>query len=153
MSARPLQIDAFASEPFGGNPAAVCLLEAPADDAWMQNVAMEMNLSETAFVVPRDDGQFALRWFRPAREVRLCASTATGPNLTHATFAPRPRNPCVAIRARARFAVSERPATCLHKDRPIQTRAPFAPKATQALRGSSPRVQFPAPQIPTPPDP
>lgn len=67
------QVDAFASEPFTGNPAAVCLLpDAGAPDAtWMQSVAREMNLSETAFVSPRDDG-FSLRWFTPAAEVALC---------------------------------------------------------------------------------
>ena len=66
------QVDAFTSEPFGGNPAAVCLLPAPADEAWMQRVAREMNLSETAFLVERDDGSFDLRWFTPAVEVDLC---------------------------------------------------------------------------------
>jgi len=66
------QVDAFTSEPFGGNPAAVCLLPAPADAAWMQRVAREMNLSETAFLVRRDDGEFDLRWFTPAVEVDLC---------------------------------------------------------------------------------
>ena len=60
------QVDAFTSEPFGGNPAAVCLLPRPADAAWMQRVAREMNLSETAFLVPRDAGWFDLRWFTPA---------------------------------------------------------------------------------------
>lgn len=66
------QVDAFTSEPFGGNPAAVCLLPAPADEAWMQRVAREMNLSETAFLVERNDGSFDLRWFTPAVEVNLC---------------------------------------------------------------------------------
>ena len=66
------QVDAFTSEPLGGNPAAVCLLPAPADEAWMQWVAREMNLSETAFLVGRDDGAFDLRWFTPAVEVDLC---------------------------------------------------------------------------------
>jgi predicted PhzF superfamily epimerase YddE/YHI9 len=66
-----LQIDAFADRPFTGNPAAVCLLEREADADWMQAVASEMNLSETAFVHPRDDG-FGLRWFTPATEVDLC---------------------------------------------------------------------------------
>jgi PhzF family phenazine biosynthesis protein len=66
-----LQIDAFTDQPFRGNPAGVCLLERPADAAWMQNVAAEMNLSETAFLVPRPDG-FDLRWFTPACEVDLC---------------------------------------------------------------------------------
>jgi len=65
------QVDAFTSVPFGGNPAAVCLLAAPRPDAWMQNVAREMNLSETAFLDPRGDG-YNLRWFTPAAEVDLC---------------------------------------------------------------------------------
>lgn len=66
------QVDAFTGEPFGGNPAAVCLLPAPADASWMQGVAREMNLSETAFLVRSDDGAFDLRWFTPAVEVDLC---------------------------------------------------------------------------------
>jgi len=65
------QIDAFAAEPFSGNPAAVCLLEAEAEAGWMQSVAAEMNLSETAFIAPRTDG-FELRWFTPVAEVDLC---------------------------------------------------------------------------------
>jgi PhzF family phenazine biosynthesis protein len=63
--------DAFTAEPFRGNPAAVCLLDAPAEESWMQSVAAEMNLSETAFLL-REDGAFRLRWFTPACEVRLC---------------------------------------------------------------------------------
>lgn len=65
------QVDAFAERPFAGNPAAVCILPAPADAGWMQQVAMEMNLSETAFLEPRGDG-YGLRWFTPAVEVDLC---------------------------------------------------------------------------------
>ncbi len=65
------QVDAFTSEKFKGNPAAVCLLEKPADPQWMQDVAAEMNLSETAFVSPRSDG-FDLRWFTPTQEENLC---------------------------------------------------------------------------------
>jgi PhzF family phenazine biosynthesis protein len=65
-------VDAFADEPFTGNPAAVCLLpERTSDERWMQLVARDMNLSETAFVSPRSDG-FDLRWFTPAVEIRLC---------------------------------------------------------------------------------
>ena len=67
-----LHIDAFTSEAFKGNPAAVCLLDEPRLSEWMQNVAAEMNLSETAFVVPRQDGGFDLRWFTPKIEVPLC---------------------------------------------------------------------------------
>ena len=65
-------VDAFAEMPFSGNPAAVCLLEASADAAWMQALAAEMNLSETAFVVPGGDGAFGLRWFTPTFEIDLC---------------------------------------------------------------------------------
>jgi PhzF family phenazine biosynthesis protein len=69
---RLFQIDAFADAPFTGNPAAVCLLgDAHRDDAWMQNLAAEMNLSETAFV-RRQDGDWSLRWFTPTIEVALC---------------------------------------------------------------------------------
>lgn len=68
---RLLQIDAFASAPFKGNPAAVCLLDRERDDGWMQSVSAEMNLSETAFLLPREDG-WSLRWFTPAVEVALC---------------------------------------------------------------------------------
>lgn len=71
MAIRIAQIDAFTTEPFRGNSAAVCLLEQQADDQWMQNVAMEMNLAETAFLVPEKNG-FHLRWFTPTTEVDLC---------------------------------------------------------------------------------
>lgn len=65
------QVDAFTTEPFRGNPAAVCLLSQSADDRWLQNVAAEMNLSETAFVYP-DSSQLRIRWMTPKVEVDLC---------------------------------------------------------------------------------
>jgi predicted PhzF superfamily epimerase YddE/YHI9 len=64
-------VDAFTSERYTGNPAAVCLLEEPAEESWMQTVAAEMNLAETAFLVRENDG-FRLRWFTPTVEVALC---------------------------------------------------------------------------------
>lgn len=65
-------VDTFTSTPFGGNPAAVCLLgEAPADDAWMQQVAAELNQPTTAFLAS-GDGRLQLRWFTPAQELPLC---------------------------------------------------------------------------------
>jgi PhzF family phenazine biosynthesis protein len=70
----PIQIwhiDAFTDRLFSGNPAAVCLLDQEPGAAWMQSVAAEMNLSETAFVRPLSDG-FELHWFTPAVEVDLC---------------------------------------------------------------------------------
>jgi PhzF family phenazine biosynthesis protein len=69
-----VQVDAFTEVPFCGNPAAVIVLEAPADDAWMQSVALEMNLSETAFCHSSVEaaGDWDLRWFTPTTEVDLC---------------------------------------------------------------------------------
>jgi PhzF family phenazine biosynthesis protein len=74
MGLRIVQVDAFTDKPFRGNPAAVCVLPEPRDETWMQDVAREMNLSETAFLVPRggDEGAFDLRWFTPVVEVALC---------------------------------------------------------------------------------
>jgi PhzF family phenazine biosynthesis protein len=66
-----VQVDAFTAQPFAGNPAAVCVLPAPRDAGWMQNVAQEMNLSETAFLHPENEG-YRLRWFTPTTEVALC---------------------------------------------------------------------------------
>lgn len=68
---RLVQVDAFTGKAFAGNPAAVCLMDAPRDATWMQDVAREMNLSETAFVEPAREG-FGLRWFTPELEVDLC---------------------------------------------------------------------------------
>ncbi|HYT03395.1 MAG TPA: PhzF family phenazine biosynthesis protein [Gemmatimonadales bacterium] len=66
-----VQVDAFTNRPFAGNPAAVCVLPSPRQDEWMQDVARELNLSETAFLQAADDG-YRLRWFTPAVEVALC---------------------------------------------------------------------------------
>lgn len=65
------QVDAFTNKPFAGNPAGVCVLPQERDARWMQNVATEMNLSETAFLLKMNDG-YNLRWFTPAVEVELC---------------------------------------------------------------------------------
>jgi PhzF family phenazine biosynthesis protein len=71
MAIRIVQVDAFTDRPFSGNPAAVCVLPAAPSEQWMRDVAREMNLSETAYLVPQDDG-YNLRWFTPAVEVDLC---------------------------------------------------------------------------------
>ncbi|MFC1713140.1 PhzF family phenazine biosynthesis protein [Candidatus Poribacteria bacterium] len=71
MGPQIFQVDAFTDKPFSGNPAAVCILSESRDDGWMQRVAQEMNLSETAFLRQQDDG-FSLRWFTPTMEVPLC---------------------------------------------------------------------------------
>ncbi|MHC5024407.1 MAG: PhzF family phenazine biosynthesis protein [Planctomycetota bacterium] len=71
MPPRLYQVDAFTEVPFAGNPAAICLLDEPADVTWMQHLAQEMNLAETAYLLPEDDA-WRLRWFTPVREVELC---------------------------------------------------------------------------------
>ena len=71
MSIRIVTVDAFTDVPFAGNPAAVCILPEPRPDEWLRNVAREMNLSETAFLVRRN-GDFDLRWLTPSIEVDLC---------------------------------------------------------------------------------
>jgi len=90
------QVDAFTDQPFSGNPAAVCLLSSPRNAVWMQNVAREMNLAETAFLVPQADG-FDLRWFTPTTEVDLCG---------HATLASAHvlwQEGCLEMEETARF--------------------------------------------------
>jgi PhzF family phenazine biosynthesis protein len=71
MNLKIYQVDAFTDQPFQGNPAAVCILPKPREESWMQNLAREMNLSETAYLHKVQDG-FNLRWFTPAVEVTLC---------------------------------------------------------------------------------
>jgi predicted PhzF superfamily epimerase YddE/YHI9 len=96
MSLTIVQVDAFTSSAFSGNPAAVCVLPEAREAAWMQNVAMEMNLSETAFLVKWRDG-FDLRWFTPSVEVDLCG---------HATLASAHalwENGHIAVDQQARF--------------------------------------------------
>ncbi|MEM9808687.1 MAG: PhzF family phenazine biosynthesis protein [Cyanobacteria bacterium P01_D01_bin.56] len=68
-----IQVDAFTDKPFAGNPAAVCVSATPLDDVLMQQIATEMNLSETAFLYPLEGaGNYSLRWFTPTAEVDLC---------------------------------------------------------------------------------
>ena len=71
MNQSIVQVDAFTDRPFAGNPAGVCVLSGPADAGWMQQVASEMNLAETAFLY-REDAGYHLRWFTPTVEVDLC---------------------------------------------------------------------------------
>jgi PhzF family phenazine biosynthesis protein len=109
MSLPLYQVDAFARRPFEGNPAAVCLLEREADAEWMQAVAAEMSLSETAFVWPRGPG-FGLRWFTPTVEVDLCG---------HATLASAHvlwSSGRLAPDASARFETLSGPLACRRLD-------------------------------------
>jgi len=74
------QVDSFTNEIFKGNPAAVCITEEPLDKKLQQQIALEMNLSETAFVTPLSEDSFSIRFFTPTTEVDLCghATLASG---------------------------------------------------------------------------
>src|SRR6266850_2586418 len=82
MSQKIFQVDAFTAEPYKGNPAGVCILERPKKDEWMQSVAREMNVAETAFLQRDAESAdtFGLRWFTPTVEVALCGVNQRRPN-------------------------------------------------------------------------
>jgi len=92
MNIQIYQVDAFANEPFKGNPAAVCILDKKISSEKMQNIASEMNLSETAFLIREKDG-YNLRWFTPTVEVDLCghATLASAFVLYHQNMVGRHR--------------------------------------------------------------
>jgi PhzF family phenazine biosynthesis protein len=89
MNLRIFQVDAFTEKPMRGNPAGVCILEKVMPDEWMQGIAKEMNLSETAFIKKEGDS-FSLRWFTPKVEVDLCghATLATAHILYKYNYLP-----------------------------------------------------------------
>lgn len=117
-----IQVDAFTEKPFSGNPAAVCLLEARRDEAWMQQVAREMNLSETAFLVPRLEG-YDLRWFTPAVEVDLCGhATLASAHVLWETERLEPGEP-------ARFHTKSGLLTCEREGKFIRMDFPSNPPA------------------------
>jgi PhzF family phenazine biosynthesis protein len=99
-------VDAFTTAPFGGNPAAICLLPDARDEKWMQTLAAEMNLSETAFLVRRGSSEWDLRWFTPKIEVDLCghATLASAHALWREAGADRGRP--------IRFQTKSGPLTC-----------------------------------------
>jgi PhzF family phenazine biosynthesis protein len=93
-------VDAFTDRPFAGNPAAVCLLDGPRDPEWMQQIAFEMNLAETAFVVPAASG-FGLRWFTPAVEIDLCGHATLASAHTLWTDGVVPKTDAIAFHTRS----------------------------------------------------
>lgn len=121
-----LQVDAFTSQPFRGNPAAVCLLDRERDDAWMQNVAAEMNLSETAFLLRRDDG-FLLRWFTPATEVALCGHATLAS--AHVLWEERlvPPNAQIRFHTKSGLLTADRHDGVIELDFPVTAEEPAEP--------------------------
>jgi predicted PhzF superfamily epimerase YddE/YHI9 len=121
MALEIFQVDAFTNKPFAGNPAAVCVLPEAADEEWMQHLANEMNLSETAFLVGQGDG-YNLRWFTPAVEVDLCghATLASAHILWEQGFLP-PDSP-------ARFYTKSGLLSAVRKDAWIELDFPAEPE-------------------------
>lgn len=115
-----LQIDAFTNRAFTGNPAAVCLLAERRDSRWMQAVAAEMNLSETAFVRPADD-HFELRWFTPIVEVELCGHATLA--AAHALW----QEQLVSVQDPIRFQTKSGVLTCLLRGDFIELDFPAIP--------------------------
>ena len=136
------QVDAFTDKLFGGNPAAVCPLQAWLPDATMQAIAAENNLAETAFFIP-DGGDYALRWFTPTVEVDLCghATLASG----HVVFRfLEPQRQSVNFHAlKAGTLVVSRRADMLVMDFPSRPPEPCEPPAgLLAALGGTPRAVF-----------
>jgi predicted PhzF superfamily epimerase YddE/YHI9 len=132
MPVRIVQVDAFTSRPFAGNPAAVCVLPEPAPEQWMRDVAREMNLSETAFLVPKSSAPVAdgyhLRWFTPAVEVDLCG---------HATVASAhvlwedghlPEQAQARFHTRSGLLLADRRGEWVELDFPATAPAPVGPQ-------------------------
>jgi len=123
-----IQVDAFTDRPLSGNPAAVCLLGEMKDDPWMQSVAREMNLSETAFLIKLPEG-YGLRWFTPETEVDLCghATLASAHVLWEDGHAHRDEE--------IRFSTKSGSLTCRLKDAWIEMDFPAEPEHHEVPAG------------------
>ncbi len=138
------QADAFTDTPFRGNPAAVCLLDGPREEDWMRSLAAEMNLSETAFLLPEGDG-YRLRWFTPRVEVSLCghATLASAHILWEQGFLPT-QEPARFETLSGRLTAHSLPGGWIGLDFPAQPPSPAdAPEGLLAALGvSEEQVRF-----------
>ncbi len=126
MGFQILQVDAFTDRPFAGNPAAVCFLPAPRDEGWMQSVAREMNLSETAFLHPEGD-DFGPRWFTPTVEVDLCGHATLAS--AHALWEEGLASPDEELRFHTRSGVltADKKGDWIELDLPAEPEEPLTP--------------------------
>jgi PhzF family phenazine biosynthesis protein len=134
MGLTVFQVDAFTTKPFAGNPAAVCILPQPMGENWMQNVAREMNLSETAFLLRKEEG-FQLRWFTPAVEVDLCGhATLASAHVLWETGDARPGGQ-VLFYTRSGILTADRKGDWIEMDFPAKPEepAPMPPGLEKAL--------------------
>ena len=132
-------VGAFASARFTGNPAAVCLLDEPAQAEWMQAVAAEMNLSETAFLVQQADS-VDLRWFTPVTEVDLCGhATLASAHVLWETNRLKP-DETARFHTRSGLLTAERTQDWIELDFPAAPPEPIeSPEGLSDLLGSVPR--------------
>lgn len=121
-------VDAFTNQPFKGNPAAVVPLESWKDDTWLQNVAMEMNLSETAFLVPNSQG-YDLRWFTPTIEVDLCGHATIASSVALAHLGNLADGSAVAFSTRSGVLSAKRKGSKIQLDFPALPARPCDPPA------------------------
>jgi len=127
MSVMLWQVDAFTDRPFAGNPAAVCVLESEAEPDWMQAVAAEMNLAETAFLTPRGQG-FGLRWFTPKVEVDLCGhATLASAHVLWESHVHDPRQDAVFSTKSGKLTVRRLEEGWMEMDFPALPAEPAAP--------------------------
>ena len=123
------QVDAFTRTPFAGNPAAVCVLPEPASERWMQDVAREMNLSETAFLVEIEDG-YCLRWFTPVVEVDLCGhATLASAHVLWETGEARPEE-TIRFHTKSGLLSAKRDGDWIELDFPATPVSPCDPPPT-----------------------
>ena len=134
------QVDAFTEKPFSGNPAAVCLLPQAREAAWMQAVAKEMNLSETAFLLKQEDG-YNLRWFTPAVEVDLCGhATLASAHILWEMGLVRPDEQ-VRFHTRSGILSSERKGDWIEMDFPAKPEEP-APEPAGLAKALGVRIKY-----------
>jgi PhzF family phenazine biosynthesis protein len=139
MGLKIVQVDAFTDTPFAGNPAAVCMLPEARDARWMQQVAQEMNLSETAFLHQQGDG-YDLRWFTPAVEVDLCghATLASAHMLWEEGYLPAGTQ--ARFYTRSGLLTAQRQGDWIELDFPIKPEEPaMAPADLARALGITPR--------------
>ena len=134
-----IQVDAFTDTPFSGTPAAVCILPEGRDEGWMQDVAREVNLSETAFLQPREDG-YNLRWFTPAAEVDLCGhATLAGAHVLWET-GRLPLDVQARFHTLSGLLTAERKGNWIELDFPAEPSEPVpAPPGLAEALGATPR--------------
>ena len=133
------QVDAFTDQPFSGNPAAVCLLDEPKEADWMQKVAQEMNLSETAFLL-KEEALFQLRWFTPTVEVDLCGhATLAGAHMLWEWGVLKPDAQAL-FQTKSGLLTAEKKGEWIELDFPAEPeRATPLPPALQEALGVTPK--------------